>query len=154
MSTSDYINDLRKQIGNSLLLLPSVAAVITNEKNRILLQQKSDRQWSLPAGMIEPGETSAQAIVRETEEETGLRVEPVKLLGVFSGEDFRHTYPNGHQVEYSVVLYKCRIVEDTAVIADVETLTTQYFDKATMPPLALPYPSEVLFDEESAPYWN
>ena len=37
--------------------------------------------WSLPGGRIEPGETDAEALVREMREETGLVVEPGPLLG-------------------------------------------------------------------------
>lgn len=53
-------------------MIPSVAAVILDAANRILLQEKSGESWSLPAGMIEPGESPSKAVVREVEEETGL----------------------------------------------------------------------------------
>lgn len=37
--------------------------------------------WQFPAGAIEAGETAEQAAVRETQEEAGLTVEAIKLLG-------------------------------------------------------------------------
>ncbi len=37
--------------------------------------------WSLPGGRVEPGETDADAVVREILEETGLRVRPGRLVG-------------------------------------------------------------------------
>ena len=37
--------------------------------------------WSIPGGRIEPGETDAEALVREMFEETSLTVEPGRLLG-------------------------------------------------------------------------
>ena len=135
-------------------MIPSVAAVILDSDRKILLQQKQDNQWSLPAGMIEPSESPGRAIVREVEEETGLIVNPAKLLGVFSGERFRHTYANGHQVEYTVVLFSCHIMKDTGRITDSETRLTRYFEKTAMPPLALPYPVDVLFAENTTPCWN
>ena len=104
MSSSEYIKNIRKKIGNSVLMTPSVAAVILNENNEIILQEKYNESWSLPAGMIEPGESPREAIIREVEEETGLLVEPTKILGVFGGKDFSYTYPNGHQVEYIIIL--------------------------------------------------
>ena len=55
--SSDYIKELRNKIGNELIILPSVAAVILNAENSLLLQEKEDEVWSLPAGMIEPGES-------------------------------------------------------------------------------------------------
>ncbi|MGD1950062.1 MAG: NUDIX domain-containing protein [Leptolyngbyaceae cyanobacterium] len=36
--------------------MPSVAAVILNSDNEFLLQEKENEAWSLPAGMIEPGD--------------------------------------------------------------------------------------------------
>ena len=145
--SSNYIKELRSKIGNSLILLPSVAAVILNSDNEILLQEKKKEAWSLPAGMIEPGESPEEAIIREVEEETGLIVKPHKILDVFGGKDFRYKYPNGDWVEYTVVLFRCSVISDTGVIRDSETESIAYFDKASMPSLALPYPKETLFDE-------
>ena len=36
--------------------------------------------WSLPGGVLEVGESLAEGVVREVEEETGLRVEVVELV--------------------------------------------------------------------------
>lgn len=146
--SSNYIKELRAKIGNSLILLPSVAAVILNSDNEILLQEKENEAWSLPAGMIEPGESPEEAIIREVEEETGLIVKPIKILNVFGGEDFRYEYPNGDWVEYAVILFKCSVCSDTGVVSDSETKSIAYFDKTSMPNLALPYPKETLFDEQ------
>ncbi len=55
------------------------------ENNKILLvQQKlSDkRNWSLPGGRLERGETLSQGLIREMKEETGLDVEIVRMLYV------------------------------------------------------------------------
>ena len=40
-------------------------------------------RWVVPGGTVELGETLEEALVREMEEETGLRVEPVEVLTVF-----------------------------------------------------------------------
>ena len=46
---SDYLWNLRAKIGNELIQLPSVAAVILNANDQILLQEKDGAQeWSLP----------------------------------------------------------------------------------------------------------
>ncbi len=37
--------------------------------------------WSIPGGRVEPGETDAEALVREMLEETSLTVEAGRLLG-------------------------------------------------------------------------
>lgn len=64
-------------------------AIIRDEIGQILLQRKHDATWSLSAGAIEPGETPAQAIVREVREETGLIIRPKRIIGVFGGRSLK-----------------------------------------------------------------
>jgi len=65
--------------------IPCVGAVVTDSRGRLLLIKRGHEPgaglWSLPGGRIEPGETDAEALIREMLEETGLTVEPGRLLG-------------------------------------------------------------------------
>jgi len=49
-------------------------------------------QWSIPGGRVELGETTAEAIVREMAEETGLEVMCDEFVGWVEriGEDYHH----------------------------------------------------------------
>ena len=66
-------------------VIPCVGAVATDEHGRLLMIKRGHEPgaglWSIPGGRIEPGETDAQALVREMLEETGLTVEVGRLLG-------------------------------------------------------------------------
>lgn len=61
-----------------------VTGVVIEDDRILLLNQDTGtgRSWSLPGGKVEEGETLAAALVREMREETGLEVEPGRLLYV------------------------------------------------------------------------
>jgi len=149
---SDYYIMLREKIGTQLIFNPSVAAIIRNEYGEILFQRSSLESdiWSLPAGSIEMGETPAEAVVREVWEETGLKVTPKKMLGVFGGHDFRFTYPDGNQVEYIIIMFACIIDGGNLEAIDGESAELQFFNVDSMPQLAMPYPKEVFYQSDTA----
>jgi len=81
-------------------------AVVTDDAGRLLLQHRAgDGTWGIPGGWVEPGESPAEAVKRETREETGLRVEAVESLGVFTRRPGDHG-PHG-QLQLP---YRCRVV--------------------------------------------
>lgn len=68
----------------------SVGAIVTNEKNQILLLNHVFRPgsgWGIPGGFIEYGEQIDDAIKREVLEETGLKLEKVELCRVETREN-------------------------------------------------------------------
>ncbi len=62
-----------------------VGGIVFDADGRLLLVRRghapSAGLWSLPGGRVEPGETDAEAVVRELREETGLTVRPSGLVG-------------------------------------------------------------------------
>ncbi len=67
---------------------PFACDSILIENGKVLLIKRGKEpfksQWALPGGRIDDDETAEQCVVREMEEETGLRVEPLKLTGLYS----------------------------------------------------------------------
>ncbi len=66
-------------------IVQAAAAVVVREDGRLLLVRRGREpqrgRWSVPGGKLEPGETPAQAAVREVLEETGARVRAGRELG-------------------------------------------------------------------------
>ena len=66
-------------------VIPCVGAIVADGQGRLLMIKRGHEPgaglWSIPGGRIEPGETDAEALVREMIEETGLTVEVGRLIG-------------------------------------------------------------------------
>lgn len=62
-----------------------VRAIVIDEEDRILLVKHSYVPgWHLPGGAVEPGETTIDAVRRETREECGIEIRDAPVLhGVF-----------------------------------------------------------------------
>src|SRR5580698_7146145 len=71
-------------------------------------------KWSIPGGLVEVGEGLRKAVQREIKEETGIRVEPLEMIGVFERierDPKRATAGRNHHVRYHYVIvdYICRV---------------------------------------------
>lgn len=135
MPIPPYVANLRKHIGHDTLLLPAVGAIIRDELGRVLLIRRGDgRGWSLPGGIMEPGERLIDSLVREVWEETGLEVEPMRLIGIYSDPEFLHiTYPNGDQAQFVSTTMECRIVGGQPRADGEESLEVGFFDPDALP---------------------
>lgn len=83
MGRVEYLNDPAAPKPNSLV--PAAGVLAVDDLGRLLLQRRRDTgQWAIPMGKQEFGETPTQCAIRETEEETGVKVEVTGLLGIYS----------------------------------------------------------------------
>ncbi|MEU1406806.1 NUDIX hydrolase [Streptomyces sp. NPDC005728] len=95
---------------------PGVAAAVIVHGRRVLLVRRrvseGSLSWQFPAGKVEPGETREDAAVRETQEETGLAVAAVTMLG-------ERVHPETGRVMSYVA---CDVMSGTAHIAAPDEL--------------------------------
>jgi ADP-ribose pyrophosphatase YjhB (NUDIX family) len=135
MPIPPHIAYLRERVGPVMLLTPAAAAIIRNERGHVLLIRRGDGQgWSLPGGIMEPGERIADCAVRETREETGLEVEPVRLIGIYSDPDFMQvTFSNGDQAHLVSATFECHVVGGRLHVDGEEALEAAYFPPDSLP---------------------
>jgi 8-oxo-dGTP pyrophosphatase MutT (NUDIX family) len=134
MPISPYLKALRAEVGPRLLLMPGVSAVVFDDRGRILLAERADdRNWALIAGVMDPGEQPAAAVVREVYEETAVHVVPERVTSVLTQQP--HTYGNGDQCEYVDIGFRCRAIGGEARVNDDESLTVGWFPLSDLPPL-------------------
>jgi 8-oxo-dGTP pyrophosphatase MutT (NUDIX family) len=134
MPTPSFVLELRRKVGNDLLLLPGLAAVVVDTDGRILLNRRSDTgNWSIISGIMEPGEQPETALEREVFEETGMTVRAVRLVDASTTPVV--TYPNGDQSQYLTVAYRCDVVSGTPRVNDEESLEVRFFALSELPEL-------------------
>lgn len=139
MAMSPYLHRLRERVGSARLLLPSVSAHVFDAEGRLLLvRQRDGGLWSTPGGMIEPDERPADAVVREVWEETGLRVEPVRVAGVYGGPEFIVTYPNGDETQYVIIAFECAVTGGEPRPDGDETMEVRFWSQRETAGLPMP----------------
>jgi 8-oxo-dGTP diphosphatase len=147
-----YVARLRAHVGHDLLLLPGASGVVRTDTGRLLLARRGDNgRWSVPAGLVDPGEQPADAAVREVFEETGVRVEVERIGGVATHPV---VYPNGDTCEYLHVWFRCRPVGGSPRADGDESLDVGWFDPDGLP--ALDAWSKLRIEttrDPSAPVW-
>jgi 8-oxo-dGTP pyrophosphatase MutT (NUDIX family) len=91
---AEYFHDPDAPAANSLR--PTAFAAVRDPAGRLLLARRADtRNWELPGGKVEPGESVVDAAVREVAEETGVRISVTGLSGVYTDPGHVMVYPTG-----------------------------------------------------------
>ena len=128
MPASEYIRHIRSKVGHDVLEMPSTAVLVFNEAGKLLLMRDAEAgYWSLPGGLMEPGEVPADAAVREVHEETGVIVELEARVGVFGGSGYRVKYKTGDEVSFVMITFRGRPVGGAPRADGEESLEVGYF---------------------------
>jgi ADP-ribose pyrophosphatase YjhB (NUDIX family) len=103
-----------------------IVGCIAEWENRILLCRRAIEPrmglWTVPAGFMENGETTAQGASRETLEEANARVEVGPLYAMYNIPHINQVY----------ILFRARLL-DLDFSAGVESLEVKLFDEADIP---------------------
>jgi ADP-ribose pyrophosphatase YjhB (NUDIX family) len=119
---------------------PKVAALtVVGWEGGIVLGRRNQNpgkgRWSFPSGFVDRGEAVEDAAIRETREETGLDVELLGLIGVYSAP--------GNPVV--VIAYAARIIGGT-LAADDDLSEIRSFDPDQLPEMAFPHDTRIVDD--------
>lgn len=107
MGRRDFYDDPAAPTPNTIV--PAVTAVIQDGQGRILLIHRTDNdRWALPGGTLEIGESLPATLVREVREETGIDVEVVGLIGIYSDPKHVIAYDDGEVRQQFAVSVRAR----------------------------------------------
>ncbi len=91
------------------VVVPSVFVAARWLGGRLLLVRRCDSgTWELPGGRVDVGETAVDAAVRETAEETGVRVLVTGFAGLFSDPAHVVRSPDGEVRQQFALLFRAR----------------------------------------------
>ncbi len=105
-------------------MIRHTSRAIIIEGNKVLLQKREDfRIWEFPGGMVDQGETYAEAAVREAKEETGLTVKIVRHIA-----DIDQTQRNT-----ILHIYECCVIGGKIIKQGDETVDVRWFSMQNLP---------------------
>lgn len=132
MDNINYITYLRKMVGDSMVVLNAANVIIVNEKNEVLLQQRSDSLlWGLPGGLMELEDSIETCAIREAKEEMGVDVELTDFIGIFTNPMMR--WRINDRAKVICYCFLAKIVRGTVHVGDDESVGFGYFSKDNLP---------------------
>ena len=110
-----------------------VRAAVFREERILLVKEPGEGGWSLPGGWADVGESPSEAAVRETLEESGYRVRPVRLLAAYDRD--RQGHPPIPYHVYKLV-FLCEILDEVPS-SNVDTDEVRFFGDNELPELSI-----------------
>lgn len=130
----DYIQHLRSMVGNEKVIMVVAGAFVFDKENRVLMQKRSDNgQWGFPGGFMDLGESVQDTARREVYEETGLKLEELKLFGIYSGPQYDKTFSNGDQVSLVLISFVCKEYSGELVESNEESTQNKFYSLKELP---------------------
>jgi len=111
------------------------ALIPLDHESLVLIKRKNPPykdHWAIPGGFVELGETLEYAVMREAKEETGLDVEPIKIINIYS-DPLRD--PRGHTI---TVAFFCKKIGGS-LKADSDAKEIKVFSKKSIKNIKLAF---------------
>jgi ADP-ribose pyrophosphatase YjhB (NUDIX family) len=107
----------------------AVGAAVSNDEGELLLIKRADSGvWLYPTGWCDVGYSAVEVVTKEVAEETGIDVEPVRLIGVLDGLRLGMS-----RIPLYSLLFHCRAVGGTLRPHPLEVADVGWFTEATLP---------------------
>jgi len=139
-----YLEELRAIVGSRPLITVGVSLIVMQGETVLLELREDSREWGLPGGMKEFGESLEDTAHRELLEETGLSARALRFLTLCSGPEFAYTYPHGDRIDHVAAVYQAIEVVGDLRTDEAENLELRYFDMQALPSLMQPLSERVL----------
>jgi len=165
---SEWAGEWMKSVGKGVpgYVTPKLAVgcVVGNDKGEILLVQRADSGvWLYPTGWADVGYSPAEVVVKEVHEETGIDVEPTRIIAVIDGVRNQFT-----RVPLYSLVFQCRVLGGELKPHPLECRDVGWFSRDALPQPLVGYDRwgptafdaidgklvDVTFDPPRTPVWR
>jgi ADP-ribose pyrophosphatase YjhB (NUDIX family) len=109
-----------------------VRGAVFRDDSILLVKERANRNWTLPGGWVEVGESPSEAVVREVREESGYETRAVKLIGLYNRDQHSR---RPHLWHVWKAFFLCELTDDTRHPVDDEISETRFFSRDELPEL-------------------
>ena len=129
----EWMKAVGEGVGGYVTPKVAVGAVVGNEHDELLLVRRADSGvWLYPTGWADVGYSASEVAIKEVWEETGIEVEPVRLIAVLDGLRLGFT-----RIPLYSLVFHCRAVGGRLQAHPLECLDVGWFAEKELPtPLA------------------
>lgn len=107
----------------------AVGAAVSNDRGELLLIKRADSGvWLYPTGWCDVGYSAVEVVTKEVAEETGIEVEPVRLIGVLDGLRLGMS-----RIPLYSLLFHCRAVGGELAPHPLEVTDVGWFTEENLP---------------------
>ncbi len=160
----EWLSNVGEGVAGYVTPKVAIGAVVGNEKAELLLIKRADSgAWLYPTGWADVGYSASEIAVKEVEEETGILVDPVRLIAVLDGLRLGFT-----RVPLYSLVFHCRFLGGDLNPHPLECSDVGWFSEDALPsPLIGAQlwrshvfsalrgePVGILFDEPRVPQWR
>ncbi len=126
---AEWLGEVDKGIAGYVTPKVAVGAAVSNDDGELLLIQRADSGvWLYPTGWCDVGYSAAEVVTKEVLEETGIEVEPLRLIGVLDGLRLGMS-----RIPLFSLLFHCRAVGGELVAHPLECTDLGWFTESSLP---------------------
>ena len=126
---TEWLGDVGRGVPGYATPKVAVGAAVTNDAGELLLIQRADSGiWLYPTGWCDVGYSAPEVVVKEVLEETGIEVEPVRLIGVLDGMRLGVS-----RIPLYSLIFFCRATGGSLKIHPLECTDAGWFTRDNLP---------------------
>ncbi|MGC8472395.1 MAG: NUDIX hydrolase N-terminal domain-containing protein [Acidimicrobiales bacterium] len=160
----EWLSDVGEGVSGYVTPKVAVGAVVGNDRGELLLIRRADSgAWLYPTGWCDVGYSASEVAVKEVREETGIEVEPVRLIAVLDGLRLGFT-----RIPLYSLVFHCKAVGGRLTAHPLECTDVGWFGADNLPSPLVGYERwgehafaairgeqrDVLYDRVREPLWR